>query len=43
MSVDGQTSKTWQHKLNLLRSIKEDTELGGLGRGGELQKEDEYD
>lgn len=24
-------------------SIKEDTELGGLGRGGELWKEDEYD
>lgn len=34
MSVDGQTSKTWRHKLNLLGSIKEDTELGGLRRGG---------
>lgn len=43
MSVDGQTSKTWRHKLDLLGSIKEDTELGGLGRGGKLRKEDEYD
>lgn len=43
MSMDSQTSKTWRHKLNLLGSIKEDTELGGLGRRGELRKEDEYD